>query len=60
MKSDLTGELAPKVTYTVEYNSDVPVDAENTDTFTAITLEYAFRTGRRPEWWIDDRPDLRR
>ncbi len=42
VKSELTGDLALKVTYTVEHNSDVSADAENTDTFTAITLEYGF------------------
>lgn len=42
LESDLTGDLALKVTYTVEHNSDVPADTENTDTFTAITLAYAF------------------
>lgn len=42
VKSGLTGDLALKVTYTVEHNSDVPPGTENTDTFTAVTLEYGF------------------
>jgi putative salt-induced outer membrane protein len=42
VKSNLTGDLALKVTYTVEHNSDVPPGTEKTDTFTAVTLEYGF------------------
>ncbi len=34
--------LALVLSYTVRNNSDVPVGSEKTDTFTAISLEYAF------------------
>jgi putative salt-induced outer membrane protein len=35
-------DVALILSYTVRYNSDVPVDRENQDTFTSIALEYAF------------------
>ena len=38
----LIGQLALVASYTVKNNSDVPVGIEETDTFTAIALEYAF------------------
>lgn len=42
VRARLVGELALVVSYTVRHNSDVPVGNENTDTFSAISLEYAF------------------
>lgn len=42
VRASLLGELALVFSFTVRHNSDVPVGNENTDTFTAITLEYAF------------------
>ncbi|MEL7310501.1 MAG: DUF481 domain-containing protein [Pseudomonadota bacterium] len=41
-KAQLVGDLALVASYRVRYNSDVPVGTEETDTFTAISLEYAF------------------
>jgi putative salt-induced outer membrane protein len=38
----LVGQLALVASYTVKNNSDVPVGTENTDTFSAIALEYRF------------------
>jgi putative salt-induced outer membrane protein len=38
----LVGQLALVASYTVKNNSDVPVGTENTDTFSAIALEYKF------------------
>ncbi|MEM1263759.1 MAG: DUF481 domain-containing protein [Pseudomonadota bacterium] len=35
-------DLGLVISYTVRNNSDVPVDTEKTDTFTAISLEYLF------------------
>ena len=42
VRASLVGDLALVLTFTVRHNSDVPVGNENTDTFTAISLEYAF------------------
>ncbi|MEO1421158.1 MAG: DUF481 domain-containing protein [Pseudomonadota bacterium] len=42
IKARLVGDLALVASYRVRYNSDVPVGNEETDTFTAISLEYAF------------------
>jgi len=38
----LLGELALVASYTIKDNSDVPVGIEKTDTYTALSLEYAF------------------
>jgi putative salt-induced outer membrane protein len=38
----IVGELALVLSYTIKNNSDVPAGVEETDTFTAISLEYAF------------------
>ncbi len=38
----LVGGLALVASYTVKNNSSVPVATENTDTFTALSLEYTF------------------
>lgn len=38
----LLGDLALVVSYTIKNNSDVPLGTEKTDTFTALSLEYAF------------------
>lgn len=42
IKAQLVGELALVASYRVRYNSDVPVGSEKRDTFTAVSLEYAF------------------
>ncbi len=42
VRASLLGDLALVVSYTVRHNTDVPVGNENTDTFSAISLEYAF------------------
>jgi putative salt-induced outer membrane protein len=42
LKATLLGDLALVASYTIKNNSDVPLDTEKTDTFTAISLEYAF------------------
>ncbi|MEM1175089.1 MAG: DUF481 domain-containing protein [Pseudomonadota bacterium] len=42
LSASLVGNLALVFSYTVKNNSDVPADRENTDTFTAISLEYQF------------------
>jgi putative salt-induced outer membrane protein len=42
LKARLIGDLALVASYTLKNNSDVPVGVENTDTYTALTLEYAF------------------
>ena len=38
----LVGQLALVASYTVRNNSDVPPASENTDTFSALSLEFAF------------------
>jgi putative salt-induced outer membrane protein len=38
----LVGDLALVASYTIKYNSDVAPGTENTDTYTALSLEYAF------------------
>ncbi|HEX2138569.1 MAG TPA: DUF481 domain-containing protein [Woeseiaceae bacterium] len=38
----LAGNLAMVASYTIRNNSSVPTATENTDTFTALSLEYAF------------------
>lgn len=42
IKARLVGDLALVGSYRVRYNSDVPAGSEKRDTFTAISLEYAF------------------
>lgn len=42
VKARLVGDLALVASYRVRQNSDVPAGSEKTDTFTAISLEYAF------------------
>ena len=42
LKSQLIGNLALVASYRVRYNSDVPEGSEKRDTFTAVSLEYAF------------------
>lgn len=42
VRARLVGDLAIVLSYTVRHNTDVPVGNEKTDTFTAISLEYAF------------------
>ncbi|MDH3451211.1 MAG: DUF481 domain-containing protein [Gammaproteobacteria bacterium] len=43
LKSQIAGNLASKITYTVRHASEVPADTEETDTALAITLVYSFR-----------------
>jgi putative salt-induced outer membrane protein len=42
LRARIVGELALVLSYTIKNNSDVPAGVEETDTFTAISLEYAF------------------
>lgn len=42
ISATLVGDLALVFSYTVRNNSDVPADRVNTDTFTAVSLEYLF------------------
>ena len=42
VKASLIGEIALVASYTIRNNSDVPVGTEETDTFTALSLEYTF------------------
>lgn len=42
LTADIRGNLSIVFSYTIKNNSEVPVGIENTDTFTAIALEYAF------------------
>lgn len=42
LSAKLYENLALVVSYTIKNNSDVPLGSEKTDTFTAISLEYAF------------------
>ena len=42
ISAKLAGNLALVASYTVKHNTDVPVLTEKTDTYTALSLEYAF------------------
>ena len=42
LTADIRGNLSIVFSYTVKNNSEVPAGIENTDTFTAVALEYAF------------------
>ena len=42
VKASLIGEIALVASYTIRNNSDVPVGTQETDTFTALSLEYTF------------------
>ncbi len=42
VKAKLIGDLALVASYTVKNNSDVPIGTEKTDTYSALSLEYAF------------------
>ena len=42
VSAELFGDLSLVASYTIKKNSDVPVDTERTDTYTALSLEYAF------------------
>ena len=42
LRAKVIGDLAIVLSYTIKKNSDVPPRVEKTDTFTAISLEYAF------------------
>ncbi len=39
---DILGNISIVVSYTIKTNSDVPAGTVNTDTLTAVALEYAF------------------
>lgn len=42
LRTRLLGEFALVASYTIKNNSDVPVATEKTDTYTALSIEYAF------------------
>ena len=42
LSAKLLGDLALVASYTVKHNTDVPLLTEKTDTYTALSLEYAF------------------
>ncbi len=42
LRSQVNGNLATKLTYTIKNTSDVPIGIKNTDTETAFTLVYSF------------------
>jgi putative salt-induced outer membrane protein len=42
LKARLIGDLALVASYTIKNNSEVPAGSENTDRFTALSLEYGF------------------
>lgn len=42
VSAKLLGNLALVASYTIKHNSDVPALTEKTDTYTALSLEYAF------------------
>jgi putative salt-induced outer membrane protein len=42
LRAKVIGDLAIVLSYTIKNNSDVPPGIEKTDTFTAISIEYAF------------------
>jgi putative salt-induced outer membrane protein len=42
LKAHLIGELALVASFTIKNNSDVPAGTEQTDTYSALSLEYAF------------------
>lgn len=42
LRAPIMGNIALVASYTVKQNSDVPLGSEKTDTYTALSLEYAF------------------
>ena len=42
VSAKLLGDLALVASYTIKHNTDVPASTEKTDTYTALSLEYAF------------------
>lgn len=42
LRAKVFGNMALVLSYTVKHNTDPPIGSEGTDTFTAISLEYAF------------------
>ncbi|MEO0577002.1 MAG: DUF481 domain-containing protein [Pseudomonadota bacterium] len=42
VKAKIVGDMALVASYRIRHNTDVPAGSEETDTFTAISLEYAF------------------
>ena len=42
LSAQLVGNLALVASYTVKHNTDVPPLTEETDTYTALSLEYVF------------------
>lgn len=53
LKLRIIGNLAAKISYRIEHNSEVPDDQENTDTFLTFTLSYEFGD---PEQAVSFRP----
>ncbi|MFW6322935.1 MAG: DUF481 domain-containing protein [Guyparkeria sp.] len=43
VSASITDTLAMKLAYTVQHNTDVPADTENTDTYTSVNLVYDFQ-----------------
>ncbi|WP_115717288.1 DUF481 domain-containing protein [Gallaecimonas mangrovi] len=42
LQANIIGSLAMKLSYTIQYSSQVPTDTEKTDTETSVTLLYSF------------------
>jgi putative salt-induced outer membrane protein len=42
IRAHLIGDMAVVLSYTIKHNTDVPVGSEKTDTFSAVSIEYAF------------------
>ena len=42
LRAHLLGRMALIASYTIKNNSEVPLGAQKTDTFTALSLEYGF------------------
>ena len=42
LRARILTDIALVASYTIKQNSDVPLGSEKTDTFTALSLEYAF------------------
>ncbi|HET9680011.1 MAG TPA: DUF481 domain-containing protein, partial [Gammaproteobacteria bacterium] len=42
LTASLMGDLALRLSYTMRSNSDVPLGAEETDTYTAVSVLYTF------------------
>jgi putative salt-induced outer membrane protein len=42
LRARILADIALVASYTIKQNTDVPIGSEKTDTFTALSLEYAF------------------